>query len=246
MIEFKNVSKKYKLSTFRDNTLRSIFSLRFKNKMVNMNSSTVFYSLNNVCFQINKGDCVGILGRNGAGKSTILKLISKVTLPSSGEIILSGRVSSLLEVGSGFHPDLSGMDNIFLSGAILGMTKSDVQNKVAEITKFAGIGDFIQQPVKYYSMGMSLRLAFSIGISLDSEILVIDEALAVGDANFQKKCIDKLNFHIENGKTIIFVSHDVNQVKSICNKSIVLDKGELTFFGDVEKAIELYNNMIGS
>lgn len=241
MIEFKGVTKKYSMSTMRRKTLRDIFTFRNYKHLIRNDD---FYALKNISFKIEKGDCVGILGRNGSGKSTILKLISRVTLPTTGSIVLGGKVSSLLEVGSGFHPDLSGVENIFLSGAILGMSLDETRQKLEEIIAFAEIGDFIYEPVKFYSMGMYLRLAFSIGISLDSEILIIDEALAVGDAVFQQKCIKRLAEIIKNGVTVIFVSHDINQVRSICSKTIVMEDGEVRLYGEVDSGISLYDNQL--
>lgn len=240
MIIFKNVTKKYMLSKHVD-SLRNIFSFK---KYNHLQRDNVFYALKNVSFEINTGDCIGVLGRNGAGKSTILKLISRITLPTEGEIEISGRVASLLEVGSGFHSELSGYDNIFLLGAILGMSPKEVSQKVNDIVAFAEIGDFISEPVKFYSMGMSLRLAFAIGVSLESEILIIDEALAVGDANFQQKCLNKLQEILKSGRTIVFVSHDIAQVKSICNKALVLNQGQLDFYGDTSEAAQKYELLI--
>ena len=241
MIEFKNVTKRYSMTNMRRKTLRDIFSFKNHEHLI---SKEVFYALKDVSFNISKGDCVGILGRNGSGKSTILKLISRVTLPTSGSIVLNGKVSSLLEVGSGFHPDLSGIDNVFLSGAILGMSSVETNQKLEQIIAFAEIGDFIYEPVKFYSMGMYLRLAFAIGISLDSEILIIDEALAVGDAVFQQKCIARLTEIIENGRTVVFVSHDINQIKSICSKAMVMEHGEIKMYGDVLTGISLYEEQL--
>lgn len=239
MIKFKNVSKVYRLSNVKINSLKNIFSFR-KCRAYN---GRKHYSLKGINFELEAGDCLGILGKNGAGKSTLLKLISKITLPTEGEVELGGRVSSLLEVGAGFHPDLTGYDNIFLSGAILGMSPREVKSKLNDIIEFAEIGKFIYQPVKTYSMGMYLRLAFSIGISLDSEIIVIDEALAVGDYIFQQKCLVKLKELILNGRTIIFVSHDINHVRNICNKTLLLKEGEAVYFGAVEGAEEMYHNI---
>lgn len=240
MIIFKNVTKKYYLSKHID-SLRNIFSFK---KYDHLQRDNEFYALKDVSFEIKSGDCVGILGRNGAGKSTILKLISRITLPTDGELSLSGRVASLLEVGSGFHHELSGHDNIFLLGAILGMSSQEVSTKIQEIIDFAEIGEFIYEPVKFYSSGMSLRLAFAIGVSLDSEIFIIDEALSVGDANFQKKCLDKLNTIINSGKTIVFVSHDIKQVEKICNKTLVMKHGQVEYYGDTVEGIKHYEALL--
>lgn len=240
MIIFTNVTKKYYLSKHVD-SLRNVFSFK---KYEHLQRDNEFYALKNVSFNVEAGDCVGILGRNGAGKSTILKLISRITLPTEGEIVLSGRVASLLEVGSGFHHELSGYDNIFLMGAILGMSSQEVSAKVQEIIDFAEIGDFIHEPVKFYSSGMSLRLAFAVGVSLDSEIFIIDEALSVGDANFQKKCLDRLNTIINSGRTIVFVSHDIQQVEKICNKALVMKHGQVEYYGDTAEGIERYEALL--
>lgn len=240
MINFKNVTKYYTLSNVKTTSLREVFSFHILTRNKNI---TKFYALKNVSFHVKKGDCLGIIGHNGAGKSTILKLISRVTLPSGGVITLDGKVSSLLEVGTGFHQDLTGIDNIFLSGAILGMSNDEVKHKLDEIIEFAEIGSFIHEPVKYYSMGMYLRLAFAIGISLDSDILVIDEALSVGDSNFQQKCLNKIQEILKENRTIIFVSHDINQIRKICTTALVMDKGELIFHGDVSKAENIYQKL---
>ncbi|ATF10173.1 ABC transporter ATP-binding protein [Candidatus Enterovibrio altilux] len=238
MIQFINVSKYYSINSDKNGSLKSVFSFKDNNIRSTQN---YFTSLHKVNFTIKKGDCVGIIGANGAGKSTILKLISKVILPSEGEVVIEGNVSSLLEVGAGFHMDLSGMDNVFLSGAILGLSQREVNEKLEEILLFSDLGNFIYEPVKYYSSGMMLRLAFSIGASLDSDILVIDEALSVGDSEFRKKCLDKIFKVISDGRTVVFVSHDTEQVKEICTKAIYIDAGEIVHDGNVASAIQLYS-----
>lgn len=239
MILFDNVTKTYKAGGKKADSLRDLFS--FKRAASLKNKTDEFIALNNINFKIEQGQSYGIMGRNGAGKSTLLKLMTRIILPTSGVITLKGTFSSLLEVGAGFHQDLSGWENIFLSGAILGMNRQEVKSKVDEIIDFSEVSEFIDQPVKYYSSGMYLRLAFSIGVHLRSDVLVIDEAISVGDANFQKKCIEKINEIKKNGKTIAFVSHDADQVSAICDKAIVLEHGTLVFDGATNKAIEFYN-----
>jgi len=185
-----------------------------------------FWALRDVGFEVQQGDRVGIIGRNGAGKSTLLKLLSRVTSPTSGSIRVRGRIASLLEVGTGFHPELTGRENVYLNGAILGMRRREIQAKFEEIVEFAGVERFIDTPVKRYSSGMYVRLAFSVAAHLDSEILIVDEVLAVGDAEFQKKCLGKMQqISLSDGRTILFVSHGVALLESICNKGIVLQNG---------------------
>lgn len=199
-----------------------------------------FWALRDVNFELERGDVLGVIGRNGAGKSTLLKLISRITEPTQGSIAYKGRIASLLEVGTGFHPELSGRDNIFLNGAILGMRRSEIRAKLDDIVEFAGVGPHLHTPVKRYSSGMYVRLAFSIAAHLDPDILIVDEVLAVGDANFQKKCVGKLQDVSSSGRTVIFVSHNLGLVKSFCSKGLLLHNGQKTFFGDCSEAIERY------
>lgn len=184
-----------------------------------------FWALRGVSFEIKSGECVGIIGRNGAGKSTLLKILSRVTAPTRGEIRVKGRIASLLEVGTGFHPDLSGRENVFLNGAILGMNKAEIARKLDSIVEFSGCSDFIDTPVKRYSSGMQVRLAFAVAAHLDAEILVIDEVLAVGDADFQKKCLGKMNEVAGSGRTVLFVSHNMGLITSLCQRAILLEEG---------------------
>lgn len=242
MIKFENVSKKYFTGNSRTDSLREVFS--FKRNKLPQDSNNEFVALDKVSFHIEKGTAYGIMGKNGAGKSTLLKLMTRIILPTEGMITLKGSFSSLLEVGAGFHQDLSGRENIFLSGAILGMSKNEVKNKINEIIDFSEVESFINQPVKHYSSGMYLRLAFSIGVHLDSDVLVIDEAISVGDSSFQKKCIEKIKQIKEQGKTIAFVSHDANQVAEICDKALVLKHGRIAYDGDSAEAIKFYENLI--
>ena len=200
-----------------------------------------FYALNGISFEVRKGEALGIIGGNGAGKSTTLKLLSQVTAPTSGKIYLNGRIASMLEVGTGFHPELTGRENIYLNGAILGMTKAEIDSKVEEIIDFSECRQFIDTPVKRYSSGMYVKLAFSVAAHLDSEIMIMDEVLAVGDMAFQKKCIDKMvSISKQEGRTILYVSHNMNTIKQPCNRCIVLEKGKLIFEGDTEQAIAIY------
>ena len=196
-----------------------------------------FWALQNLNFQVSPGDKVGVIGHNGAGKSTLLKLLSRVTEPTVGEIRLRGRVSSLLEVGTGFHPELTGRENIFLNGVILGMTREEVRGKFEEIVEFSGVGQFLDTQVKHYSSGMYMRLAFSVAAHLDPEILIIDEVLAVGDAEFQKKCLGKMRDISAGGRTVIFVSHSMQTVSSLCNRCILLEKGSVRKQGTPSEVI---------
>jgi lipopolysaccharide transport system ATP-binding protein len=203
--------------------------------------SDIVWSLKDINFEINHGEAVGIIGKNGAGKSTLLKLLSRVTSPTTGEIKVKGRIASLLEVGTGFHPELSGRENIFLNGAILGMRKKEIKRKLDEIIDFSGVERYIDTPVKRYSSGMYVRLAFAVAAHLESEILIVDEVLAVGDAEFQKKCLGKMgDISKGEGRTVLFVSHNMAAVKSLCSKAIVLQNGLIKKVGDVETAIGYY------
>ena len=205
--------------------------------------SDIVWSLKDINFEINQGEAVGIIGKNGAGKSTLLKLLSRVTSPTTGEIKVRGRIASLLEVGTGFHPELSGRENIFLNGAILGMRKKEITRKLDEIIDFSGVERYIDTPVKRYSSGMYVRLAFAVAAHLESEILIVDEVLAVGDAEFQKKCLGKMgDISKGQGRTVLFVSHNMAAVKSFCLKAIVLENGMLKMNDDVENAISYYLN----
>ena len=199
-----------------------------------------FWALKDVCFDVFKGDVVGLIGRNGAGKSTLLKVISRITEPTAGEIDLYGRVGSLLEVGTGFHPELSGRENIFLNGAILGMTKAEIARQFDAIVDFAGVEKFLDTPVKRYSSGMYVRLAFAVAAHLQSEILIVDEVLAVGDAEFQKKCLHKMKDVSNQGRTVLFVSHNVSAVRTLCTKAVFMVGGQARGITDVPAAITAY------
>lgn len=203
--------------------------------------SNYVWSLKDVSFDVQQGDVLGIIGKNGAGKSTLLKILSKVTAPTKGSISIRGRVASLLEVGTGFHPELSGRDNIFLNGAILGMSKSEIRKKFDEIVDFSGVEKYIETPVKRYSSGMYVRLAFAVAAHLESEILVVDEVLAVGDAEFQKKCMGKMEQASKGeGRTVLFVSHNMTAVNSLCNKAVYLNNGMLHSMGNTRAILDEY------
>lgn len=201
-----------------------------------------FWALRDVSFEVRQGDVVGIIGRNGAGKSTLLKILSRITSPTTGQIEIFGRVASLLEVGTGFHPELTGRENIYLNGAILGMTKAEVRRKFDEIVDFAEVEKFIDTPVKRYSSGMYVRLAFAVAAHLEPEILIVDEVLAVGDAAFQKKCLGKMGDVAREGRTVLFVSHNMAAVRALCGKAVVLKNGQLDFDGNVLAGIDHYVN----
>lgn len=207
----------------------------------NQEDEDIFNALSNVSFEVNEGEVLGIIGKNGAGKSTLLKILSRITEPSDGSIEMHGRVASLLEVGTGFNPELTGRENIYLNGTILGMTKKEIDAKLIDIIEFSGIEKFIETPVKRYSSGMKVRLAFSVAAHLDPEILIIDEVLAVGDAEFQKKCLGKMqDVAGKQGRTVLFVSHDMSAVSTLCNRSILLEKGQIKHIGNTFDIITKY------
>lgn len=203
-------------------------------------SNDYVWALQDINFSVKQGEVLGIIGRNGAGKSTLLKILSKVTSPTKGNIKVKGRIASLLEVGTGFHPELTGRENIFLNGAILGMTKSEIRAKFDEIVAFSGVEKYIDTPVKRYSSGMYVRLAFAVAAHLEPEILIVDEVLAVGDAEFQKKCLGKMKDVSGEGRTVLFVSHNMAAVKSLCKRGLVLENGEIAFLGETDNAISRY------
>ena len=251
-ISVRNVSKEYRLGAIGGGTLRGDLqsfwakvrhkedpNLKIGAKAGNGNER--FLALDDVSFDVEKGKAVGIIGHNGAGKSTLLKLLSRVTAPTKGEIGLNGRIASMLEVGTGFHPELTGRENVYMNGAILGMTKAEITEKFDEIVEFAEMSKFIDTPVKRYSSGMYVKLAFAVAAHLDSEILVMDEVLAVGDMKFQQKCLGKMSeISKGEGRTILYVSHNMGTVRRLCDRSIVLNHGKVQFDGDTEKAIDLY------
>ena len=252
MLKIDNVSKQYKLgeiggTTLRDELQRIGARIRGKGDPTkkigakDYNKGETFMALDGVSFEVKKGERVGIIGHNGAGKSTLLKLISRVTAPSRGRIDMNGRVASMLEVGTGFHPDLTGRENIYMNGAILGMTKKEIDAKMEDIIEFSEVRQFIDTPVKRYSSGMYVKLAFSVAAHLDSEIMVMDEVLAVGDMKFQQKCLGKMGdvANIE-ARTVLYVSHNMATIRQLCSRCLVLNKGKKVFDGDVGKAIAVY------
>lgn len=213
------------------------------NEKTSKSESDYIKALSNISFNIKKGEVVGIIGKNGAGKSTLLKILSRITNPTSGSIKINGRVASLLEVGTGFHPELTGRENIYLNGAILGMSKSEIDSKINDIIEFSGILSYVDTPVKRYSSGMKVRLGFSVAAHLDPEILIIDEVLAVGDFEFQKKCIEKVREISQKGdRTVLFVSHNLSSVSSLCSRSILLENGEQILDDKTDKVIQTYMN----
>ena len=254
IIDIENLSKRYYLgnSPFSSEGLRHKLDRSFR-RLLNIDNdvnqsikheSREFWAINNVNFSMKTGEIVGIIGRNGAGKSTLLKLLSRITEPTSGKIRLHGRVSSLLEVGTGFHPELTGRENIFLNGAILGMKRSEIRRKFKEITDFAEIDRFLDTPVKRYSSGMYVRLAFSVAAHLEPDILIVDEVMAVGDSNFQQKCLGKIeDISSREGRTIILVSHQMPAIQHLCHRCILLDQGAVAGDGPTDKIIQKYLSM---
>ena len=252
ILRVENVSKEYRLGVYGGGTLKAdlqsaVAKLRHKedpNLKIGQQahiSGDKLMALQDVSFSVDKGERVGIIGRNGAGKSTVLKLISGVTAPTKGTIYLNGRITSMLEVGTGFHKELTGRENVYLNGAILGMTKREIDQCFDQIVEFSEVGDFIDTQVKRYSSGMFVKLAFSVAAHLRSEIMIMDEVLAVGDVNFQNKCIEKMNeVSKEEGRTILYVSHNMNTIRQLCSRCVVLNKGRVIFDGDVEKGIDHY------
>ena len=219
------------------------FAKQKAKKSLGLGTKEEFWALNDINFEVNKGEIIGIIGRNGAGKSTLLKILSKITPPTKGEIKINGRVGSLLEVGTGFHPELTGRENIFLNGAILGMTRHEIAKKFDQIVEFSGIEKFLDTPVKYYSSGMYVRLAFSVAAHMEPDILIVDEVLAVGDAEFQKKCLGKMEeVTKQNGRTILFVSHNMSAIEKLCNRCILLDSGNIIKEGRSKDVIDFYLN----
>jgi lipopolysaccharide transport system ATP-binding protein len=258
-IKVENLSKIYRLGEIGTGTISRDMERWFKTKVLkqedpflkigetndraNKGASDIVYSLQDINFEINQGDAVGIIGRNGAGKSTLLKILSRVTTPTTGRINIKGRVASLLEVGTGFHPELTGRENIYLNGAILGMRKREIDRKLDEIIDFSGVERYIDTPVKRYSSGMYVRLAFAVAAHLESEILIVDEVLAVGDAEFQKKCLGKMGEVSKGeGRTVLFVSHNLDSIRSLCRNVITLSKGSLDFVGSTNNGISKYIN----
>lgn len=256
ILKAKNISKQYRLGLVGTGTIshdlnRWWHKVRGKedpflkigdaNDRSTKAESDYVWALKNINFEVKTGEVLGIIGKNGAGKSTLLKILSRVTSPTTGEIKTNGRIASLLEVGTGFHPEMTGRENIYLNGAILGMTKSEITSKIDEIIDFSGCERYIDTPVKRYSSGMKVRLAFAVAAHLEPDILVVDEVLAVGDAEFQKKAVGKMqDISKGDGRTVLFVSHNMAAVKSLCSRGIVLDNGEISFTGNVDDCINYY------
>ena len=255
MVDIQQVSKQYRLGTIGGDTLREEIqsrwarlcgkedpNLKIGEKVYSKNEK--FMALDNVSFKVYRGEAIGIIGHNGAGKSTLLKLLSRVTAPTSGTIYLNGRITSMLEVGTGFHPELTGRENIYMNGAILGMTKAEINRKIDNIIDFSEVRQFIDTPVKRYSSGMYVKLAFSVAAHLDSEILLMDDVLAAGDVKFQEKCLGRMGqASSQEGKTVLYVSHNMRTIRQLCTRCIVLKKGGVIYDGDVDKAIELYMDL---
>lgn len=256
IIKVENLSKQYRLGEIGTGTLshdlnRWWYRIRGKedpylkigetNDRTQKGDSEYVWALKDINFEIKKGETWGVVGKNGAGKSTLLKLLSRITSPTTGSIKINGKMASLLEVGTGFHGELTGRENVFLNGAILGMRKKEIASKLDEIIAFAGVEKYIDTPVKRYSSGMYVRLAFAVAAHLDTDILILDEVLAVGDASFQRKCLGKMNDAATNqGKTVLFVSHNLSQVQGLCKKGMLLENGQLKLTGDINKIVNEY------
>src|SRR5256886_17257401 len=246
IIAAENVGKRYQIgthsaaySTLRESLTNAVLSLRKAGERSDRSKQKI-WALRDVSFNVNPGEVVGIIGRNGAGKSTLLKILSRVTEPTTGRVKLFGRVGSLLEVGTGFHPELTGRENVFLNGSILGMSRKEILRRFDEIVAFAEVEQFIDTPVKRYSSGMYLRLAFAVAAHLEPEILVVDEVLAVGDVAFQKKCLGKMGDVAKEGRTVLFVSHHLQSIKTLCQRGVVLHQGQITYIGNQAEAIAQY------
>jgi homopolymeric O-antigen transport system ATP-binding protein len=255
VIEAENLSKKYTIGSRKKAQIQSVSDVlmskmrsvkqRFADpfsKASQQKEEEEFWALQDLSFSVKAGETVGIIGRNGAGKSTLLKIISRITEPTTGRVTIRGRVASLLEVGTGFHPELTGRENIFLNGAILGMTKVEINQKFDGIVDFAGVEKFLDTPVKRYSSGMYVRLAFAVAAHLEPELLVVDEVLAVGDAEFQKKCLGKMGEFSESGRTVLFVSHNMSAIKAMCSRAILLESGKIVEDGGTVQVIQRYFN----
>ena len=252
IINVENISKSYSIGrkesygSLRDEIMQVITS-PFRKSSIEEKDNNTIWALKDVSFEVKEGDVLGIIGRNGAGKSTLLKILSRITEPTSGRITMKGRVASLLEVGTGFHPELTGRENILLNGALLGMTRPEIRSKFDEIVAFAEIDKFLDTPVKRYSSGMYVRLAFAVAAHLEPEILIIDEVLAVGDASFQKKCLGKMGDVAKGGRTVLFVSHNMAMIASLCTHCLLLERGEMIKRGVTGEIVDLYysDNVLG-
>lgn len=252
VIEIKGLSKAYMIGHERE---AMVGTMTFRDSLTNLARKPLeiftghqlkkekFWALKDINLDIEQGDVVGIIGRNGSGKSTLLKILSRIVEPTNGEVIMRGRVASLLEVGTGFHPELTGRENVYFNGAILGMTRKEIQSKFDEIVAFSEVEKFLDTPVKFYSSGMYVRLAFAVAAHLDPDILIVDEVLAVGDAAFQKKCLGKMKDVAGQGRTVLFVSHSMAAVRSLCNKGALIKNGELILFGTIGEALREYEEV---
>jgi len=258
VLELRNLSKQYKLGAhrvvahdnFRELLVRTATApfrpFIGRHQPPVKEQPYIFWALKDISFDIAQGDVIGIIGRNGAGKSTLLKILSRITSPTEGRVTMRGRLASLLEVGTGFHPELTGRENIFLNGAILGMRRSEIARHFDEIVAFAEVEKFLDTPVKHYSSGMYVRLAFAVAAHLDPEILIVDEVLAVGDVSFQKKCLGKMGEVSRGGRTVLFVSHNMAAIENLCSRGIVLNRGSLCFDGGAKQAIQYYLNSLST
>ncbi|MBK8500774.1 MAG: ABC transporter ATP-binding protein [Saprospiraceae bacterium] len=236
-ITVQNISKQFKITAFRDDSLR--FTLQQALKF-NFYKKVPFEALRDISFEIEEGEVFGIIGVNGSGKSTLLKILSKIMFPTSGHIELFGKINTLLEVGTGFHPELTGRENVFLNGSILGLRRHEIKSKFDEIVDFSGVEQFLETPVKHYSSGMFVRLAFAVAAHLDPDILIVDEVLSVGDHAFQQKCMRKMEEEVLQGRTVLFVSHNMDQVQKLCNRVMLLDQGRCHTIGDPSEVIQSY------
>jgi lipopolysaccharide transport system ATP-binding protein len=257
-IKVQNISKKYRIGSIEENhdtllekiiysiksPIRNFSNLKNLSRFSESYENDVIWALKDISFEVNRGEVFGIIGANGSGKSTLLKLLSRITMPTSGRAEINGRIASLLEVGTGFHPELTGRENVYLNGTILGMTKAEVKSKFDQIVDFSGIGKFIDTPIKRYSSGMSVRLAFSVAAFLEPEILLIDEVLAVGDIQFQKQCLDQVDSISKSGRTVLLVSHNMTAISSICKRSMLIDKGKVHSIGYSNDIVANYNKTV--
>lgn len=243
VIQFNNVSKSYSISRMKYGRLSEDLSHFFQRLVLGQRETIQtekLWAIKNLSFELSRGDTLGIIGRNGSGKSTILKLISRITYPDTGKISVEGKIGAFIELGAGLHPELTGRENIYLYGSIVGMRRSEIMEKYADIVKFSGLAKFIDTPIKRYSSGMYARLGFSVIVFMDPDILLIDEVLSVGDENFQKKCLAKMHEFTKKNKVVIFVSHNMKAVKSICNRVIFLDHGKIKSVGETYAVVDKY------
>lgn len=241
VLRLDGVGKHYQLGGIQPyQTLRDSVANAFRRPKLEKEKDNGFWALREISFELKEGEVLGIVGRNGAGKSTLLKILSRITTPDEGRINITGRIGSLLEVGTGFHPELTGRENIFMNGVLLGMSRQEVARKFDEIVAFSGVEQFLDTPVKRYSSGMRVRLGFAVAAHLDPEILIIDEVLAVGDAEFQRKCLGRMNAVASEGRTVLYVSHQMDSILGLCNRALWLEKGKIRLDGDPEEVVKQY------